>query len=171
MRTTVLDRRWIVVKKYPTFLKKCIKRMAEQIGEQGESNVYSRSNFNKYGDIDYKEPEFEWKFTETIVPPVIDESTVQRINKLAEWLQERGAKLVIAAYPIGDGELTADQEEFIRFQDELETRLECEVISDYTDYMFDYEYFYDSHLHLTTEGADLRTKQLIEDLKKSNVLK
>ena len=43
-------------------------------------------------------------------------------------------------------------------------RLDCPVISDYRDYFFDYKYFYNSFLHLTTEGAALRTEQLIEDL-------
>jgi len=31
--------------------------------------------------------------------------------------------------------------------------------------MYDYKYFFDTRFHLTTEGAKLRTKQLIEDLK------
>lgn len=41
------------------------------------------------------------------------------------------------------------------------------MISNYIEYMFDYTYFYDYDcLHLNSEGADLRTKQLIKDLKR-----
>lgn len=161
--------RWRVIKKYPTFLKRCIKQLLEENGNSGGIEIYSRSNFNERGDISYKNPGVRWKFTEPVVPPEIDDSTVQRINELAVWLQERGATLVVAAYPIGDGELTVEKEEFVRFQEELEARLDCEVISEYTDYMFDYSYFYDSNLHLTAEGTDLRTKQLIKDLQGSGL--
>ena len=52
------------------------------------------------------------------------------------------------------------------FQEELERRLDCTVISNYVDYMFDYTYFWDSNLHLNTEGAKIRTEQLIADIRR-----
>lgn len=66
--------------------------------------------------------------------------------------------------PDRKGELTAPEEEFVKAKEELTKRLSCPVISDYRDYMFDYNLFYNTDLHLTTEGAALRTQQLIEDL-------
>ena len=162
---------WRMIKRYPTFLKKCIERFVEGTGALDKGQIYSRDNMNEYGDILYKNPEYRWDFDEPVIPPQINDVTIERINGLSGWLQERGATLVIAAYPIGDGELTADKEEFVRFQKELEQKLDCEVISDYTDYMYDYDYFYDSPLHLTAEGTDLRTKQLIIDLKNSSLWK
>lgn len=72
--------------------------------------------------------------------------------------------MVVAGYPIGKGEYTPPKEDFVEFQAKLAERLDCPVISDYRDYFFDYKYFYNSFLHLTTEGAELRTEQLIEDL-------
>ena len=72
----------------------------------------------------------------------------------------------VAGYPIGKGDLTLPEDAFVNAQKELSERLSCPVISDYRDYMFDYRLFYNTDLHLTTEGAELRTKQLIEDLHK-----
>ena len=72
----------------------------------------------------------------------------------------------MAGYPIGKGELTAPEEEFVKIQKILSERLACPVISDYRDYMFDYSLFFDTDLHLTTEGVTLRTQQLIEDLQR-----
>lgn len=46
----------------------------------------------------------------------------------------------------------------------LEEVVDCEVISEFTDYIYDDKYFFGTRFHLTTE-AKLRTKQLIEDLK------
>lgn len=99
------------------------------------------------------------------MPPAINDVTAGRINELNQWLKERGATLLVAAYPIGNGELTAPKEEFEAFQKKLEEALDCPVISQYTDYMYDYDYFYDTDYHLTDEGVKLRTEQLIEDIK------
>ena len=40
------------------------------------------------------------------------------------------------------------------------------MISDYTDYFYTIDLFYDNCLHMTNEGAETRTKQLIKDIKK-----
>lgn len=40
------------------------------------------------------------------------------------------------------------------------------MISNYVDYMFDYKYFYNTEFHLTSEGAEIRTSQLIADVKR-----
>ena len=61
---------------------------------------------------------------------------------------------------------TADKEEFIDFKKKLEDELDCDVISDYTDYFIPYKYFYNSKMHLTEEGTEIRTRQLIFDLEK-----
>ncbi len=70
----------------------------------------------------------------------------------------------MAGYPICFGKYTPPAEKYIEFQEELASKLDCEVISDYTDYFFPPEYFYDSILHLNIDGVRLRTEQLIKDL-------
>ena len=96
--------------------------------------------------------------------PEINDTCVNRLNELNSYLKKRGATMVVAGYPIGKGEFTPPEEDFVSFRQELQGRLDCQVISDYRDYFFDYDYFYNSFLHLTTEGAKLRTEQLIKDL-------
>lgn len=88
-----------------------------------------------------------------------------RLNELNSWVESKGATLLLTAYPIADGQYTPPKKEFEDFERKLREQVECEVISDFTDYMFPYEYFYNTAKHLTEEGADLRTKQLIEDLR------
>lgn len=97
--------------------------------------------------------------------PKVSNDNVERINELAKRLEKKGATLVIAGYPIADGKMTPKKEEYVRFQEELEKAVECEVISDFTDYMYDYKYFFDTKFHLITEGAKMRTVQLISDLR------
>ena len=84
---------------------------------------------------------------------------------LDDYVKTKKATLLIAGYPIGYGEFTPPAEEFEKFQNELARKLESEIISDYRDYFIPYEYFYGTGLHLTEKGAEIRTKQLIQDIK------
>ena len=154
----------VMVKAYPAYLKHCIDYWANENGNKLGHDAYERDSFNEYGDVEIERDESIFTFTDGDCPE-IDDVTAKRINELNHYLQERGATLVVAGYPIGKGEFTADEEEFVQFQEQLKEKLDCDVISDFRDYMFDYSFFYDTALHLTTEGAEMRTEQLISDLK------
>jgi hypothetical protein len=137
-------------------------------GESGntasDETCYSRSAFNKYGDISRRFDD-TYEFTETsVVVPEINDTCINRINKLNEYIREQGATLLIAGYPIGYGEYTPDASEYDSFEKELREKVDCDVISHYTDYFIPYEFFYNTNLHLSEEGAEIRTKLLIEDL-------
>lgn len=155
----------------PTYMKKAsviwglglISKEAAKNYNAETDACYSRDAFNEYGDVAYPREEGTFEFKEQSLPEMND-TCINRLNELNEYLVERGATMVVAGYPIGKGEYTPPKEDFVEFQAKLAERLDCPVISDYRDYFFDYKYFYNSFLHLTTEGAELRTKQLIEDL-------
>lgn len=153
-----------MVKAYPTYFNKCLELYVNNSGNVLSYGDYSRGGFNQYGDVKTEREKSKYTFTFKIKPSPINDITINRINKLDEYLSLKGATLVVAGYPIGEGDLTASKEEFVLFQKELEDKLTCPVISDFTDYMIDYKYFYDTHLHLTNEGAEIRTRQLIQDL-------
>lgn len=153
-----------MIKAFPNYLKKSLNLYISNTGNQDFGGEYSRSGFNDYGDVGILREENIVVFDAPINPPSINDTTINRINKLNKWLNERGATLLIAAYPIAEGNMTADTSEFVNFQEELSSKLDCAVISNYTDYMFDYSYFYDTYFHLTSKGAALRTQQLIADL-------
>jgi len=154
-----------MLESYPTYLKKCLSLYSSGHGNLDPGDMYARSAFNEYGDICLERKEGNYIFQDPVIPPEINDITINRINELNQWLNERGATLLVAAYPIGKGELTAPEEAFEVFQKELEEKLDCEVISQYTDYMYDYSYFYNTDYHLTSEGAAIRTEQLIKDIK------
>ncbi len=153
-----------MIERYPVYLKKCLGLYSLEQGNEDPGGAYARSSFNEYGDVAVERKEHYYTFENSVVPPAVGDITVNRINELNRWLNERGATLLVAAYPIGKGELTASEDAFEAFQEELEEALDCPVISQYTDYMFDYQYFYDTDYHLTDEGVALRTKQLIKDI-------
>lgn len=154
-----------MIEGYPAYLKKCIYLWLNHSGNQDSGSVYSRSAFNDYGDIEWEDNGLEYIFDEKSVPvPEITDNVAIRINELNRYMLERGATLLIAGYPIGSGEYTPDKELFIEFQNELKEKMDAPVISDYINYFFDYQYFYDTNLHLNNKGREMRTQQLISDL-------
>lgn len=154
-----------LLKGFPPYIKKCIGLWADGTGNQEMGGVYARSAFNEYGDVAVPRKESEYIFSKQGVFG-INETTVQRLNELNKYLEDRGATMVVAGFPIGDGVYTPAKEEYEAAWEELKAELDCDVISDIEDYFFDYSFFYDTEYHLTDEGARLRTEQLIEDLKK-----
>ncbi len=73
--------------------------------------------------------------------------------------------MLIAGYPIYTKDDVPNREDIIIFEKELRSALDCDVISDYTEYMYSSDLFYNSVLHMTNEGAEKRTRQLAEDIK------
>lgn len=133
--------------------------------------AYNTNSFNKYGDVIYK-PDKGKKAADEIFAdseigvPTIDPSVVERINLFSRYVEEKGAKLLVAGYPIAYGDYsTYNKEDFKQFEVELNNQLECDAISNYEDYFYSYDYFYDTVYHLTNEGAEKRTWQLVSDIK------
>ncbi len=129
--------------------------------------AYARGAFNEYGDNIFPREKPTVDYSEnTSAPPSITKETTDRLNEFNEECLQVGATLVIAAYPIVNGEGAKPIAEFQSFQDELAEHLDSPVISDFTEYILDYSYFYDTVYHLNDQGVEIRTQLLIEDLKK-----
>lgn len=158
-----------LLKAYPGYVVTAaamkLKGSPGNVSEEGTS--FTRSAFNEYGDICLRFDGVSYTFTEeSVTLPRVNEICTDRINSINKYVQEQGATMIVAAYPIPDGEYTPPVEEYNAFEKELRNALDCEVISDFSDYFIPYEYFYDGAHHLTEEGAEIRTAQLIEDIRK-----
>ncbi len=152
-----------MLESYPIYLKKCLTLWSEGTGNQSEHNVYSRESFNEYGDIEWTDNGLESEITEISVPGISD-NVCERLNELNEYLLAQGATMLIAGYPILQNQFTPASELYDNFQIELEQKLDAPIISNYSDYMYDEKFFYNSVFHLNNEGKKLRTLQLIKDL-------
>ena len=132
-----------------------------------DTTPYRRNAFNQYGDVQERPSRERFVFSKgSVGVPGISQTCVNRLNELNRYVKSKGATLLVAGYPIASGEFTPSKSEFQTFQKELDQALDCEIISDFTDYFIPYQYFYDTVFHLTEEGAQIRTRQLIEDLHK-----
>lgn len=150
---------------FPEYAEKVVRRKISGLGSVEEKGIYSRAAFNDYGDVSASRTQNIIKFKPgDLYIPSIDDKSIDRINNFGKYCEKLGATFMIAGYPIAYGEFSPSKDEYVEFQRELEQKLEYDIISDFTDYFFDYNMFYDTKFHLTTEGADIRAKQLAEDL-------
>lgn len=157
---------WRMIKAYPTYLHDCVELMISGEGNRKTGEAYTREFFNIYGDNIFPRTEQQMEFKEgMLVVPEISSVCTDRLNRLYAELQNKGVHMAVASYPIVSCEYTPPESEYIAFQKELEEKLDCRVISDFTDYLIDEKYFFDSAYHLNDEGVQIRTRQLIEDIK------
>lgn len=167
----ILDRRdyFDMIKAYPKYILRSGYFWLTGEGNKLPSEIYySRNAFNIYGDVVVR-PDINYEFSEEDAEEAeraleISDICVDRLNDLDKYCTQRGAVLIVAGYPIGDGEYTLPKEKYKEWEKELRERLNCEVISTFTDYFYPYSYFCNTSLHLTEEGAEVRTEQLIRDL-------
>lgn len=157
---------------YPKYLVKAglqwIKGSPGNIPQ--ENTCYSRSSFNEYGDVCVR---YDGTYTfdeDSLDEPGIDQDSIDRLNRLNAYARSQGATMVLAGFPIAYGEFTPPAASYIDMENKMRENLDCQVISHFTDYFFPYDLFYDTQLHLTWEGAQLRTMQLAEDLENSGLI-
>lgn len=155
---------------YPSYLKKSMFLWVRHAGNHDTGDCYSRNAFNEWGDVVYRPGgiDVDSMFSNThVYLPSMNDTCVNRLNELNQYCIERGATMLVAGYPIAYGEYSEfSKDEVIAFQTQLDQELDCDMISDYTDYMYPYHYFYNTVLHLNEEGAKARSYQLISDLKR-----
>lgn len=160
-----------MVKGFPTYLTKCYNLWKTGTGNLAEPGHYTRSAFNEYGDMAVSRIErvVEYNSGDIFISPVGDVET-ERLNKLSKYLENRGAHLVMAAYPIPLCMYTPSDEEYDKLTEELNEAYDFPVISDYKNYKMDQDLFFDTPYHLNDQGAIVRTEKLIEDLRNSGLL-
>ncbi len=146
---------------------KCFNRFRNhEDKEPSPPTCYARSAFNEYGDNIFPRNIEAGESAPFLRHPKVNDICMNRINKLYKHCKSKGVTVVLSTAPILSGLEGFNLDEYVQFQKEVESRAECPVISDFTDYVYDKKYFYSGAYHLTNDGAKLRTEQLIKDLKK-----
>lgn len=152
---------------FPSYMKKTYSLYKDGNGNQNIDGPYSRNSFNEYGDnICPRDKRNYEDYSQNEYVSCVKQQCVFRLNSLQSYCSDRGAVLLVAGFPICEGEKTPEASKYRNLQQELETYLKCDIISDFSEYRIDYHYFFDGTPHLNERGVYIRTLQLIEDIKK-----
>ena len=138
-------------------------------GKPHPTDVYSIHSFNDKCQMIYDRPY-------NILPELcdydgiidfnslIDKDFIDYVNKYNRKISEKKARLYYNYCPINKLAVI-DIEGMKEFQQSLNQSLDCFILGSIDDYLFDYEWFYDSNFHLNTLGSIVYSYQLIDDIK------
>lgn len=151
---------------YPKFLNERRKLLP---GKEKARSVLARANFNIYGDIAVERA--HRNKTEPYKPDtdLIDPRGIEWFTNVFSALSDKGAVCVFSFPPVSDGgaakkTVTLAYEEYTKMLTAAFENAKVTVISNAADYIFPEKMFYDNRYHMTLEGAQMRTEQLIKDL-------
>lgn len=103
----------------------------------------------------------------SLSPSLITDASAARLNARTTAIRARGGEVYLSFSPVNENSLTANARQRIvqlAYERAVVSRLDAIPISSVSDYIFAGTYFYNSDLHLCTEGAQIRTKKLAEQL-------
>lgn len=133
-------------------------------------DIYARSSFNAYGDIDSPlraantmPGGFDPTQPISFAPEVLDEEFVSTLNAFAAKAAERGAKVCFRFAPMNKAALDGTDPD--AFYDHLRSRLHFPILGDPNRSILDSGWFFDTNFHLNAAGAVYFTRGLLDDLK------
>lgn len=155
-----------LVKGFPAYFK----RACTYWTKEARKKVDDRKDYNEYGDqIAGREAGNimeEGYISSEVFPTTVNDELMAYYNNYNQYVQERGAIMVMASMPIIEALVEGHEEEAALRQEKVKEAVDFPVISDWMDYVYPVEYFYDSNYHLNGRGSFLRTQQLIDDIKR-----
>jgi hypothetical protein len=152
-----------------------------------EGPGHRRSGFNEYGDNighiglksdAFKGMEFIAKYVPQarelnmtrFLPERVNNVIVTYLNRFASYWGKRGVRMYIAYSPLMENDRKKQEYALLKLDKDIRARVRMKVIGSPLPYIYPQKDFYDNEFHLNGEGRELRTLQLIQDLKSDPVL-
>ncbi len=100
----------------------------------------------------------------------ISDETVSYLKKFKAYVESKGASVYMIGVPLWDEAAVSDPSTFQELKDEEEEKIGIDFISDPAEYLYPKDLMYDTVYHCNSEGARVRTLQLVSDLQAAGVL-
>lgn len=134
--------------------------------------IYRHDSFNEYGDI---EADRAYNKMGNGVDPnmyvytderLLDDSFIGYVNDYVKYVNGRGANIYFNFSPTNRLALKSSKAARQDFQNELQERLNCDLLCNIEDCIIDEGYFYDTNFHLNSSGAVYFTNTIVNNLKR-----
>ena len=139
--------------------------------EFSTDQVYSRTNFNEYGDLVYERdsnimPGGYDKSMPITLSNLMNDEFFDYLSSFISKLKSKGVTVYFTFSPSNILAIDFTDDEYNTFQSYLKSHLDCQVISSIKEMTYDSAYFYNTNFHLNNKGAILHTVTVINALKK-----
>ncbi len=133
--------------------------------------IYRHDSFNSYGDIDVERKnnimnngvDSTMKITTT--DELLNDEFINYVNSYIDFVRNRKAKIYFNFSPCNELAIYSSKKTRDVFQNNLDLKIKCDLLSNLDDCIIDYRYFYDTNFHLNSSGAIYYTSLLINNLK------
>lgn len=166
----------IPIKEWPKFIGYLFAHAENKNLYEDATGIYSREAFDsetgrmtmaREAAMEY-DPSIFGTFNLTNV--AIADDVVDYLTEFKEYVEERGASVYFIAPPVVKDAVLNDDSEFFKLKELEEELIGIPYISDPTAYLFPCEWMSDAMYHCNSEGEKIRTKLLIEDLRRASVI-
>ena len=153
---------------YPVLYDRLRDRNAPLVSE---SELYARSSFNEYGDIAFTRTRnrmsggFDESNTVSL-KSLYNEGFFDEVNAYAKKVRDKGATLLFWFPPINQAAVRFSEKEASRFAAYLEETLDCPILGDVRDTVYDAGFFFDTNYHANDAGATLHTATTVLKIKR-----
>ncbi len=143
---------------------------------------YLKRGFNEYGDLlDELHPDnilenlYNTQDTKEINTDILSNNIISRLNSLNSWAKKNGVQLFLTYAPfnelalIDDGSENSGMAGVLSLQSYLEKNCDIPWLGEYSEGIMDAELFFDSNNHLNSTGKEIRTQDLINDMKEYGI--
>lgn len=154
-----------LVKAFPTYLKHALEHWLNKSGNLS-AGIYARDRFNAYGDIitTGNSNIMEQGYLSEPIQMSVSEELINYYNEYSEYVTQQGATMLAAGSPLINRPDRPTDTEYTALYEKVKSNLKFEFISDWHDYVFPMDYFFDTNEHLNDMGRVYRTEQLIKDV-------
>ncbi len=156
----------VLAEAFPSYLKKCINLWVNKDGNLSKGGMYERNRFNSYGDIAYCGDcnVMEMGYLPEDAMTSVSDELIDYYNEYNQYVIEQGATMLAACSPLIDRPDRPTDVEYEELYEKVRSGLQFEMISDWKDYIYPMDYFFDTNEHLNDRGRVYRTEQLISDI-------
>lgn len=167
---------YIPVSQWPTILGSLFAYASTKNAYTPASEQYSREAFDpETGQMTYpRDYNMEWSAEEygtvDISNVSISDESIAYLTEFKEYVISKGASIYFIAPPLIIDSVVNDYDEFYRLKELEETEIGIPYISDPVQYLYPSEWMSNALYHCNSVGEKVRTKMLIEDLRKASII-
>ncbi len=165
----------IPIRNWPDFIGYIFKFAEIKQSYEAESGIYSREAFDSQtGQMTMvRDYSMEWNpeiYGYAEVNTTISEDVINYLKDFKEYVERKGAKVYFVAPPVLADALDCVYDDFDKLKAVEESEIGIDYISNPKDYIFSSDLMANSAYHCNSAGEIVRTKLLIEDLKRALII-